>query len=83
IPVVTSLGPLLAAILTGSFVVENIFAIPGLGRHFVTSIYNRDYTVILGVTVFYSVLLVVLNFIVDLTYAIIDPRIKFSDTGKE
>ena len=83
IPVVTYLGPLLAAILTGSFVVENIFAIPGLGRHFVTSIYNRDYTVILGVTVFYSVLLVVLNFIVDLTYAIIDPRIKFSDTGKE
>ncbi|MGE5529320.1 MAG: ABC transporter permease [Patescibacteria group bacterium] len=83
IPVVTYLGPLLAAILTGSFVVENIFAIPGLGRYFVTSIYNRDYTVILGVTIFYSTLLVVLNFVVDLTYAWIDPRIRFTDTGKE
>jgi oligopeptide transport system permease protein len=76
IPVVTYLGPLTAAILTGSFVVENIFAIPGLGKHFVTSIYNRDYTVIMGVTVFYSILLVTLNLLVDLAYAVIDPRIK-------
>jgi len=83
IPLVTYLGPMLAAILTGSFVVENIFAIPGLGRYFVTSIYNRDYTVILGVTIFYSTLLVLLNFAVDLTYAWIDPRIRFQDTGKE
>ncbi len=83
IPVVTYLGPLLAAIMTGSFVVENIFAIPGLGRYYVTSIYNRDYTVILGVTIFYSALLVLLNFLVDLTYAWIDPRIRFTDTGKE
>ena len=83
IPVVTYLGPLLAAIMTGSFVVENIFAIPGLGSYFVTSIYNRDYTVILGVTVFYSALLVLLNFLVDLTYVFIDPRIRFTDTGKE
>lgn len=76
IPIVTYLGPLLAAILTGSFVIESIFAIPGLGRHFVTSIYNRDYTVILGITIFYSVLLVTLNFLVDLAYAWLDPRIK-------
>ncbi len=76
IPVVTYLGPLLAAILTGSFVIESIFAIPGLGRHFVTSIYNRDYTVILGITIFYSTLLVTLNFLVDLAYAWLDPRIK-------
>lgn len=76
IPVVTYLGPLIAAIFTGSFVIETIFAIPGLGRHFVTSIYNRDYTVILGITVFYSTLLVFLNFLVDLAYVFLDPRIK-------
>ncbi|MGE5578233.1 MAG: ABC transporter permease [Syntrophothermus sp.] len=76
-PVITYLGPLTASIMTGSFVVERIFAIPGLGRHFVTSIYNRDYTVILGITVFYSILLVFFNFIVDIAYAFIDPRIKY------
>ena len=76
-PVVTYLGPLTAGIMTGSFVVERIFAIPGLGQHFVTSIYNRDYTAILGITVFYSILLVLFNFIVDVAYAFIDPRIKY------
>ena len=76
LPVVTYLGPMIAAIFTGSFVIESIFAIPGLGRHFVTSIYNRDYTVILGITVFYSALLVFMNFLVDLTYVWLDPRIK-------
>ncbi|MDR3565460.1 MAG: ABC transporter permease [Negativicutes bacterium] len=81
LPVVTYLGPLIAAIFTGSFVIETIFAIPGLGRHFVTSIYNRDYTVILGVTVFYSTMLVFLNFLVDIAYAWLDPRIKL-DGGK-
>lgn len=81
IPVVTYLGPLIAAILTGSFVIESIFAIPGLGRHFVTSIYNRDYTVILGITIFYSTFLVFLNFLVDVAYAWLDPRIKL-DGGK-
>ncbi len=80
-PVVTYLGPLIAAIFTGSFVIETIFAIPGLGRHFVSSIYNRDYTVILGVTVFYSAMLVFLNFLVDIAYAWLDPRIKL-DGGK-
>jgi oligopeptide transport system permease protein len=77
IPVVTYLGPITAAVLTGSFVVERIFAIPGLGRHFVTSIYNRDYTVIMGTTVFYSVFLVAMNLLVDVAYGFIDPRIRF------
>jgi oligopeptide transport system permease protein len=82
IPVVTYLGPTIAAIFTGSFVVETIFAIPGLGRYFVTSIYDRDYTVILGVTVFYSALLIFMNFLVDVIYVKLDPRIKL-DGGKE
>ncbi len=76
IPVITYMGPMAAGILTGSFIIETIFAIPGLGRHFVTSIYNRDYTVILGVTIFYSILVIGLNLIVDLIYPQLDPRIK-------
>lgn len=76
IPVITYLGPLTAGILTGSFVVEQIFGIPGLGTYFVTSIQNRDYTMIVGVTVFYSFLLVFLNLIIDICYVFIDPRIK-------
>jgi oligopeptide transport system permease protein len=81
IPVITYSGPLLAYVLTGSFIVENIFAIPGLGKHFVTSIYNRDYTVILGLTIFYSIILVGLNMLVDFAYTLVDPRIKL--IGKE
>ncbi|MCX7694759.1 MAG: ABC transporter permease [Caloramator sp.] len=76
IPVVTYLGPLVAGVLTGSFVIEKIFAIPGLGREFVTSIGNRDFMLIMGTTIFYSTLLIVCNLIVDLLYAVIDPRIK-------
>ena len=76
IPIITYTGPMAASILTGSFIIENIFAIPGLGKHFVTSIYNRDYTVILGVTVFYSILVIGLNLLVDLLYPFLDPRIK-------
>ena len=76
LPVVTYLGPLIAGIFTGSFLVENIFAIPGLGKYFVSSIYDRDYTVILGVTIFYCILLVILNFLVDVSYSFIDPRIR-------
>ncbi|WP_054259704.1 ABC transporter permease [Propionispora sp. 2/2-37] len=79
IPVITYIGPMTASILTGSFIIENIFAIPGLGRHFVTSIYNRDYTVILGVTVFYSVLVITLNLLVDLIYPLLNPRISLHD----
>lgn len=76
IPVMTYLGPTIAGILTGSFVVEQIFGIPGLGREFVQSITNRDYSTILGVTVFYSTFLVLCNFAVDILYAVVDPRIK-------
>ena len=66
IPIITYLGPLIAGILTGSFVVEKIFAIPGLGREFVNTISNRDYTVIMGVTVFYSSILIICKLLVDL-----------------
>jgi oligopeptide transport system permease protein len=76
LPVVTYLGPLVAGVLTGSFVIERIFTINGLGRSFVDSIGNRDYTAILGVTVFYSLFLIMCNLAVDLIYAFIDPRIK-------
>lgn len=76
IPIVTYIGPLTAGILTGSFVIEKIFAIPGLGREFVTSINNRDYMVIMGLTIFNSALLIMANFLVDLLYAVIDPRVK-------
>jgi oligopeptide transport system permease protein len=75
LPVVTYLGPLSAAVFTGSFAIEKIFGIPGLGHWFVTSITNRDYTVIMGTTIFYSALLMVCVFIVDLLYCWIDPRI--------
>ena len=78
IPVVTYLGPLIAGILTGSFVVEQVFGVPGLGTFFVTSISNRDYTTIMGVTIFYSALLVSLNLVVDVCLGFIDPRIKLN-----
>ncbi|MCI1693196.1 ABC transporter permease [Aneurinibacillus aneurinilyticus] len=76
LPVVTLLGALLANVLTGSFVIEKIFAVPGMGKYFVDGINNRDYAVIMGTTVFYSALLVFLMFLVDVAYGIIDPRIK-------
>jgi oligopeptide transport system permease protein len=79
IPVVTYLGPMIAAILTGSFVIEKIFAIPGLGKYYVDSVSNRDYTTIMGVTVFYAVFYIVMVLLVDLAYTIIDPRIKFGN----
>ena len=77
IPVITVLGPLLAAVVTGTFVVEQIFGIPGMGKHFVTSIGNRDYTVITGVTLVYAVLLVLANLAVDNIYGWLDPRIRY------
>jgi peptide/nickel transport system permease protein len=76
IPVVTVFGPLVAGLLTGTFVVEKIFAIPGMGKHFVTSIANRDYTTIMGITIFYALFLSVAVLAVDLLYGAIDPRIK-------
>lgn len=75
-PVVTYLGPMTAGVVTGSFVVENIFAVPGLGKFFITSIYNRDYTVILGITIFYSAIVILMNMLVDLVYPLLDPRVK-------
>ncbi|NLM10070.1 MAG: ABC transporter permease [Clostridiaceae bacterium] len=76
LPVVTYLGPMLAGILTGSFVVEKIFTIPGLGSQFVGSITDRDYPLIMGTTIFLAFLLITMNVIVDIAYKIIDPRIK-------
>jgi oligopeptide transport system permease protein len=77
IPIVTYLGPLSAGILTGGFVVEKIFTIPGMGKFFIDSITNRDYPLIVGVTVFFAALLILMNLIVDLMYGVVDPRIKY------
>lgn len=76
LPVITYIGPMMAYTLTGSFVVEQIFTIPGLGGEFIKSITSRDYTVIMGTTIFLATLMVVLNMIVDIIYKIVDPRIK-------
>ncbi len=77
IPVITYFGPMLAFILTGSMVVEQIFAVPGLGRQFVSSITNRDYTLIMGTTIFLASLIVLLNLVSDILYKVVDPRIEF------
>ena len=76
VPVLTVMGPLTAALLTGSFVVEYVFAIPGMGRFFITAVTDRDYPLIMGVTLVYTALLVAANFLVDLFYAYVDPRIQ-------
>jgi dipeptide transport system permease protein len=76
LPVVTVMGTLAASILTGTFVIEKIFAIPGMGKYFVESINTRDYPVIMGTTVFYSAILILMLFLVDLAYGVLDPRIK-------
>ena len=76
LPVVTYLGPLLAYTLTGSFIVERIFTIPGLGNSFISSITNRDYPLIMGTTIFLAALIIVMNMLVDIAYKLIDPRIK-------
>lgn len=82
-PVVTIMGTLLASILTGTFVIEQIFAIPGMGKYFVESINQRDYPVIMGTTVFYSAFLILMLFLVDIAYGLLDPRIKFHKKGGE
>lgn len=82
LPVVSYLGPLTASVITGSVVIEQIFGIPGLGSHFVTSIQNRDYTIIMGMTSFYSIILLVCIFLVDVAYGFIDPRIKLAGGKK-
>lgn len=75
-PILTVMGPLLAYLVTGSFVVEYVFAIPGMGRFFITAVTDRDYPMIMGVTLVYSMLLVCANLIVDLLYSVTDPRVK-------
>lgn len=82
LPVVTYLGILTANILTGSFIIEKIFGIPGLGQWFINSVTNRDYTVIMGLTVFYSIILLTAIFFVDIIYGWIDPRIKIGRKGQ-
>ena len=82
IPVITFLGPLTAFIITGSFVVETIFSIPGLGKYFVQSVINRDYPIIMATTVVVSVLVIAMNLIVDIVYKIVDPRITLSSTDE-
>jgi ABC-type dipeptide/oligopeptide/nickel transport system permease component len=77
IPVATIMGPMFAAVLTGTFVIEQIFAIPGLGKYFITSINNRDYPVVMGTVLLYAFFLVIANLLVDMTYALLDPRIRF------
>jgi len=79
IPVVTALGPTFVFLVTGSFIVETLFSIPGIGRSFVTSISGRDYTMILGTTILFAVLIAVVNLIVDVLYVFIDPRVRLSD----
>ncbi|MFC4777891.1 ABC transporter permease [Paenibacillus sp. GCM10023252] len=78
LPVVTYIGPMTANIITGSVVVEKIFSIGGLGKHFVDSISNRDYTLIMGLTLFYGIILMVARFLTDVAYGFVDPRIKLS-----
>ncbi|MDR1541713.1 MAG: ABC transporter permease [Clostridiales bacterium] len=77
IPVITYLGPMTAGVLTGSFVIEKIFSIPGLGKYFIDSIEGRDYTMIMGTTIFFAAILIAANLIVDILYCVIDPRIKY------
>ena len=79
IPVVTFLGPALAGLVTGSFIIETIFGFPGMGRAYVTAISNRDYSMIMGTTIIFAVIVAVMNLIVDVVYVFLDPRIKLAD----
>ncbi|HSS13056.1 MAG TPA: oligopeptide ABC transporter permease OppB [Rhizomicrobium sp.] len=78
LPLVSYLGPALAAILTGSLIVEQIFGLPGIGRYFVQGALNRDYTLVLGVVICYAALIVLLNFLADIAYSLLDPRVRLS-----
>ncbi|MBU5427789.1 ABC transporter permease [Tissierella pigra] len=82
LPAITILGPQIAGIFTGSFVIERIFGIPGLGSYYITSINDRDYTMIIGTTVFYAALFVIAQLLVDLLYGVADPRIRVSKNSK-
>ena len=78
LPLVSYLGPALAAVLTGSLVVEQIFGLPGIGRYFVQGALNRDYTLVMGVVICYAALIILLNFLADIAYGILDPRVRLS-----
>ena len=80
LPVISFIGPATAGLITGSVVVERIYSIPGLGSYFVTGALNRDYTLVMGVVIFYGLLIIVLNFIVDMVYAWLNPKIRYDDS---
>jgi oligopeptide transport system permease protein len=79
LPVISFMGPATAALITGSVVIERIYSIPGLGSYFVQGALNRDYTLVMGVVVFYGVIIILLNFIVDILYAWMNPRIRYNE----
>jgi len=81
IPVITVLGPIAANLVTGSFLVEMVFQIPGMGKYFVSAVTNRDYPLVMGVTLVYGVILILSNLLVDLLYALADPRIRLERAG--
>ncbi|URZ02917.1 ABC transporter permease [Clostridium felsineum] len=82
LPAITILGQQIAAVLTGTFVIESVFSIPGIGRYFVTSITNRDYPIILGTTIFVAVVYIISVYLVDIIYSLVDPRIRLSSNKK-
>lgn len=77
LPVITYIGPMVAMVVTGSFVIEKVFGIPGIGSLFTSSVLSRDYTLIMGITVFFAVFLVFCTLVVDILYVFVDPRIKY------
>jgi oligopeptide transport system permease protein len=80
IPAITAAGPILGGLVTGSFIIENIFAIPGIGRYYVTSVEGRDYSTVMGITVLLAILIIVANMFVDIAYGILDPRTRDART---
>ena len=78
IPILTVMGPLSAALLTGSFIIEQLFSLPGTGRLFIESVGQRDYGLIMGATIFYGLVIAVANLVVDVSYAAVDPRIRYN-----
>ncbi|MEJ0041264.1 MAG: ABC transporter permease subunit [Rhizomicrobium sp.] len=78
LPLVSYLGPAIAGILTGSLVVEQLFGIPGIGRYFVQGALNRDYTLVMGVLIYYAAFVILLNLAADLLYAVLDPRVRYA-----
>ena len=76
LPLLSYMGPAIAGILTGSVVVEQVFGLPGIGQFFITGALNRDYTLVLGITVFYAALVIFMNLLVDILYGYVDPRIR-------